>query len=292
MCIIVVKPTGQALPSWDILENCFLNNPDGAGFMYSTSGEVQIEKGFTTFKKLKKAIEALKIDTTDTSMVFHFRIGTSGGNTPENTHPFPVTENISAMRKLKMHTNLGVAHNGVIDVLPRKKDISDTMEYIASQLAPLYQLQRDFYKMKAGKKLIYNATMSKLAFLDSAGKIETIGKFETVDGILYSNTSYLPRIYYRGWDIWDEYQEDLDRKGTEILSLMWLADEDGYVVDQSGNLQEADFYLIDSAGKLYQYDYEYDLAVECQQAYAYRHQGGSITYDTDRAEYFPVAHSK
>src|SRR5690606_1715735 len=134
------------------------------------------------------------IDMINTPIVLHFRITTHGGTAPGNTHPFPVTEKLPLLQMTKTKTPLAVAHNGIIDIKPSKKNISDTMEYIINQLAPLYQLKKDFYQRPAGKKMIYNFIKSKMVFLDGAGRIETVGDFITGnDGILYSNTSYKAR---------------------------------------------------------------------------------------------------
>lgn len=171
MCIIVVKPAGVKLPAMNTLENCWYNNNDGAGFMYATGGTVHIQKGFMTLKDFKTALNRLKkdIDVINTPMVLHFRITTHGGTSPGNTHPFPVSEKLPLLQMTKSKTSLGVAHNGMIDITPSKKDISDTMEYIINQLAPLYQLKKDFYRRPAGKKLVYNFIKSKMVFLDAAG---------------------------------------------------------------------------------------------------------------------------
>lgn len=40
MCIIVVKEKNKDLPKLSYLENCFDNNPDGMGFMYTDKGKV------------------------------------------------------------------------------------------------------------------------------------------------------------------------------------------------------------------------------------------------------------
>lgn len=164
MCIIAVKPAGVKMPATGTIENMWYNNPDGAGFMYATGGTVHIEKGFMALKSFKAALKQLEksIDIVNTPVILHFRITTHGGTSPGNTHPFPVVEKLPLLRMTKCEVPLAVAHNGMIDIKPSKKDISDTMEYIISQLAPLYQLKKDFYRQPAGKKLVYNLFWSYL----------------------------------------------------------------------------------------------------------------------------------
>ena len=295
MCVIAVKPANVAMIDDKTIDNMWYNNDDGAGFMFPAHGGVKIRKGFMTLKALKKALKALEkeIDTTATPIVFHFRIGTSGGNIAANTHPFPVSENLAALQKTHLTAPLAVAHNGVIDIRPRKKDISDTMEYILSQLAPLYQLKKDFYRREAGKKLVYNAIQSKMAFMDAAGRISLIGKFEKDGEYYYSNSSY--KSFYKAynyWDKWDDYSfMKWNKKGYTARLLQWLDDRDGYIVTDSGEIVEAFDYLINSSGGLYIYDYELDAAVPVGGT-AYTHAGTPLKFDYEKAEMMEIFEEK
>ena len=144
MCIIVVKKAGKAAPSDEMFENMWNHNPDGAGFMYTANGGVCIEKGFMEYKDFYKAYKRVegKIDTVQTPMIFHFRITTHGGTSPENTHPFPVTDNLSVLRKLMCKTSLGVAHNGILSVQPRSGicyEHARGTDYDPAKAAMIYQ---------------------------------------------------------------------------------------------------------------------------------------------------------
>jgi predicted glutamine amidotransferase len=284
MCIIAVKPAGVQMPDNKIFENCWYNNPDGAGFMYPKSGQVEIRKGFMKLKSFKKAVEQLKkeLDIVTTPIVFHFRIGTSGGNIPENTHPFPVSEHLPLLQKIQCRAPLAVAHNGIINIETSKKDISDTMEYILSQLAPLYQLKKDFYRLEAGKKLVYNAIQSKMAFLDGAGRIETVGQFEEDKGILYSNFSYCSYINYKTWDLWDSY---LCKHDTTKKLLCWV--DEGYIVNEKGDLKEGYNYLIDKKGSVYEYDYCDDICYRINGS-AFTASGLPAQFDEEKAVFMEV----
>ena len=291
MCIIAVKPANVAMIDDQIIENMWYNNDDGAGFMYPAHGGVKIRKGFMTLTALKKALKTLnkEIDTVKTPIVLHFRIGTSGGNIAANTHPFPVSENLAALQKTQLTTPLAVAHNGIIDIRPRKKDISDTMEYILSQLAPLYQLKKDFYRHEAGRQLIYNAIKSKMAFMDAAGRISLIGKFEKDGEYYFSNSSY--QTYYRSysyWDKWDDYSfTKWSKKGYTIRMLQWLDDRDGYIITDDGEIVEAYDYLLSSTDELYIYNYELDAAVPVG-GRAYTHAGTPLKWNAEKAEMMEV----
>jgi hypothetical protein len=293
MCIIAIKPAGTKMPAMSTIENMWYNNPDGAGFMYAKGGNVHIEKGFMALKDLKKALERLEktIDVVNTPIILHFRITTHGKTSPENCHPFPISEKLPLLQMRKIRTPLAVAHNGIIDIKPSRKDISDTMEYIMTQLAPLYQLKKDFYKHEAGKKLIYNFIKSKMAFLDGNGRIETVGDFISgKDGLLYSNASYEARTVYYDWDIWEDYSARwYESEHGKYLS--WLSEDDGYIVS-NGTLISADYYLTDEKGNLYRYDPKTDTAIPIDGT-LYNHAGLPINgFNEDFAEYIEIQYSK
>jgi hypothetical protein len=292
MCIIAIKPAGVKMPTTTTIENMWYNNSDGAGLMYAKDGNVHIEKGLMTLKDFKKTLKRLEkdLDTTSTPIVLHFRITTHGGTSAGNCHPFPVTEKLPLLQMTKSKAPLAIAHNGIIDIKPSKKDISDTMEYVISQLAPLYQLKKDFYRQPAGKKLIYNFTKSKMAFLDGAGRIETVGDFITgEDGLMYSNNSYKARTIYYNWDLWDYGAEWYEPEHGKYLS--WLTEEDGYIVSK-GTLISADYYLVDEQGNLYQYDIETNTAIPIDGT-LYNHAGRPINgFNENFAEYVEIQYSK
>jgi hypothetical protein len=277
------------MPATKTIENCWYNNPNGAGFMYTKESNVYIEKGFMKLKSLKTALRGLekKVDVTSTPIILHFRITTSGGTSPENCHPFPISEKLPLLQMRKSKAPLAVAHNGIIDIKVSRKDISDTMEYIINQLAPLYQLKKDFYKHEAGKKLVYNAIKSKMVFLDGSGYIATIGDFITGDdGILYSNTSYKARTIYYKWDFWEKYSLRW-YSSEEGKYLSWLTEDDGYIL-VNGSPESADYYLTDKHGNLYQYDLESDSAIPIEGT-LYNHSGRPINgYKEEFAEYMRI----
>lgn len=293
MCIIAIKPAGVKMPATSTIENMWHNNSDGAGFMYAKGGNVHIRKGFMTLAALKSAIKKLEkeVDVVNTPIVLHFRITTHGGTSPGNTHPFPVTEKVPLLQMTKSKAPLAVAHNGIINIKPSQKDISDTMEYIISQLAPLYQLKKDFYRQSAGKKLIYNFIKSKMAFLDGAGRIETVGKFITGnDGILYSNSSYKARTAYYDWDFWDDYSFEW-YTSEHGKYMTWLTEDDGYIL-YNGDIISADYYLTDKQGNLYQYDIETDSAIPIEGT-LYSHEGRPINgFQEEFAEYMKIYYTK
>lgn len=296
MCIIAAKPVGIEMPTDEIIENMWYGNSDGAGFMYAKDGFVHIRKGFMRFGDFCDAIDALakENDLTELPLVMHFRITTHGGTKPENCHPFPISDSVGVLSKLDSRTKLGVAHNGIINITPRK-GISDTMEYIATQLAPLHRAVPDFYRNKDLMQMIENAIHSRMAFLTSKGDIYTIGEFVEDKGIKYSNTSYkwggVYRKYscsssvYGGWDTWDDYAPDIDdylgnaSEGYFCMSdVMWLDEDFGYITG-TDNYEPDEMYAIDKDMTVYRYDYALDCLIKVPGATAWSNTGTIIRYD-------------
>ena len=155
MCIIAAKPAGVKMPDDETISRMWYRNHDGAGIMYAKDGKVRIDKGFMKLEDLKAHLEKVRrtVDLDKTAVVMHFRITTHGGTCPENCHPFPITRSIKLLKSLHQAAPIGIAHNGIIPIQPRK-GISDTMEYIASQLAPLYDMNRQFVKDKYAMELV------------------------------------------------------------------------------------------------------------------------------------------
>ena len=193
MCIIAISEIGTALPDAATRRIMWENNPDGAGFMFARNGKVHIRKGFMTFDEMETAIENLDFDPKDVQFIMHYRIGTHGGNIPQNTHPFPVSARVRPMQELKYDCELAFAHNGIINSVEMiKKSISDTMEYGRQILADLLRLDVEFYKRPSIQMLIEESINgSRMVFLNGKSEIVKLGSWvEGEDGCLYSNTTY------------------------------------------------------------------------------------------------------
>lgn len=128
MCIIAFKPSGAAMPSRDILENCFLNNPDGAGYAIKRAGgkSVYYSKGFFTFAEFYAAISAEKITPADV-VGLHFRIATNGAVKSKNCHPFFVSNDAENVYSTQGVCKSVIFHNGILSKkYSYDKKISDT----------------------------------------------------------------------------------------------------------------------------------------------------------------------
>ncbi|MDR2050169.1 MAG: hypothetical protein LBQ63_00105 [Deltaproteobacteria bacterium] len=204
MCIIVVKPRGVQAPSHDILDNCFNNNQDGAGFAvyYPLMQKARIQKGFMKKEAFSSAIDSAGI-TKEDIVIYHFRITTAGGTAQKNCHPFPISDNVSMLEALDVYTDNVIAHNGILG--KGKETLSDTMLYIKDTLSQYNDIIKHFDEIKE------ETEGSRLAFI-LAGEIYLTGRWIYEDGIFYSNDTYSYSHqswpYYSKNKNWEYYLND------------------------------------------------------------------------------------
>lgn len=240
MCIIIAKEKEGNLPSVDTLKTCFNHNSDGAGLMYVDKGQVVIEKGFMSFNELEKHFSILckKFNNfKDKALVIHCRIGTSGTNTKENTHPYCISENYKDLHKTRVLCDLGMVHNGIIHEytpVDNKYNTNDTQEFIMKYIAPMYEHYRDFYKNEYVLNGLKDITGSKLVFLDTNEDLYFVGDFIEDNGVKYSNGTYKPYSYvynkYYDWDDRDYYYY-WDEKAKKYLNEGYTYLEDKTKID-------------------------------------------------------------
>ncbi len=228
MCIAISKPRGVEPPTKKTLQICFENNDDGCGFMFSKGGVVRVHKGFMTFKDFWQTYKGYNLGKAD-SIVYHFRIATTGAVTPENCHPFPLTKELKGLRSKKIDVPHGVAHNGILDITP-KDGVSDTMEFIRRTLSIPWILEKAVFGSEEEFTNFLDCMIvgSKLAFLKADGEQVLMGgEWLEKDGIFYSNSSYMAvwswknsEYYYPTYKTWFESAETvLDKSAIDITSL-------------------------------------------------------------------------
>jgi predicted glutamine amidotransferase len=239
MCIIVAKPAGVKMPDMKIIENCFSNNPDGAGIMYNRGGKVYGFKGFMSIEAFKAKLAQLEKKfgkLTKLNIVMHFRITTHGGSIAANTHPFPVVSSYKDMRELEWVSDLGMAHNGIIGCVDRhidikKENVSDTMVFIKRIVKPIASMT-NIMKSKKLLETIWLASDSKLAFLDGAGNLKVLGDFVFENGVYYSNTTYSHARPKYNLDSWSGYgwgkgwTISKPSKGSQSRDRVYLSKDD------------------------------------------------------------------
>lgn len=180
MCIIAYKPK-KATITKRMLRNCWDNNPDGGGYMFSHNGKLIIKKGFFAFRRFYQSYRKDE-RRYDGNFVLHFRIATHGKISKTNTHPFYVNK------------NLGFAHNGILHCVDVPKDSikSDTMIFIKQVLQkyPDGFLNEQCYHISL--EGIAKAESSKFIFLDDRDIVQIINEKAGVwhNGIWFSNDGY------------------------------------------------------------------------------------------------------
>lgn len=189
MCIAIIKPKGQAIPSKKYIQNSFEHNPDGGGYAVKRNGYIKYAKGYFDVDEYYKELEQ-NIRTEDEALI-HMRITTHGGTSKECCHPFPITSSYKQMRKTEGKTDKILIHNGVLGGRfgeEARDGVSDTM------VLTRYIDEAQFRSFGKGFKSIMNTVVSgtnKVAILTSRG-ITMIGKgwTEADDGNWYSNSTY------------------------------------------------------------------------------------------------------
>ena len=237
MCIIVVKKVGVELPGLDVLQRCDTSNPDGAGFMYAEGGTVVIRKGFMKFNRLMDALKTIP-DIKNTPLAIHFRIGTSGGKTDKQTHPFPVTNNTKLLIKKEGTTRLAIAHNGVIG--SGSGGCSDTMLLIKDVLCEAL--------VKSGEGLVGDILKyvkgNRFVLLNGEGQLTIIGDgWEEADGVQYSNSGYKGYKYgsaFNGYDWSDDFDIPVTSHKNNYTTLFnsTLSNDPGWFRDKRGYYRE------------------------------------------------------
>lgn len=201
MCIIAVKTMNNKFMSKATLEECFRNNPDGAGFMWADKGMVHIRKGFMSFSTFWKALTDVRTEYGDMiPYVMHFRISTQAGIQQSCTHPFPLSTTMKDLKMLSCKAKVGIAHNGIIQLTTdhNQKEYSDTMKFITDYV-PFFIKNLNWWKNEHAKIALKELCGSKLAILGGDNHIELIGDFVKDKGNYFSNTTFKAPKYKNNW---------------------------------------------------------------------------------------------
>lgn len=201
MCIAVYVPA-NAIITDEIIENCYDNNPDGAGVMWQENGKVHIKKGFFSVRELIATFREIPVGF---NRAIHCRIATSGKISGACCHPFPITKDIKEMMKTEQTVKAAVIHNGIIPFCTPHEGImapySDTMLFTKNYLHPM----GDLVLHQCFKNLFEESNTSKLLIF-KGNKVALIGDWIEDNGIFYSNDGYKDAWMPKWW------------KGTSYLS--------------------------------------------------------------------------
>ena len=205
MCVICVSKKGIRQPSVSEIREMWETNPHGAGYMFARNGKVEIHKGFMELRDFLRSVESENF-TDDDVVVYHFRISTQAGVTPEMTHPFPLSSDLEDMEVLDCLCDVGIAHNGIIRLTSTKDErYSDTALFITEYLPALIRDTKDITD-KHVKRCIRGLADSKLALINGEGDVSIIGDFYgNKAGLMFSNMYFQPRDMRRTWNFSNLY---------------------------------------------------------------------------------------
>lgn len=202
MCIIIAKPAGVDLPTKNQLKNSFLSNSDGAGVMFFRNGKVHIDKGYMYWKDYRKILKKWKLGKDD-NIVYHMRIATQGGVSPNNCHPFPISAKVEELKRTFVTSDAGFAHNGIFALNDIQEDLSDSQIFVKDILSEVYPE----CVTNNGYKLLYDMSIegSKTAILDKNGITMAGNGWIKQDGLFFSNSGFK-----NTWGT-NSYHEDIDK---------------------------------------------------------------------------------
>ena len=194
MCVICYKSKSKKLPSKEHIERMWNRNHDGAGIMWRTPNGVSFRKGFMHLSEFLTFVDANRRELEAAEVAMHFRIGTHGGNTPGNCHPF-IVDSAADMHLLSADGVKApvLMHNGILPLAPRRKSISDTAELAlrAGRYVDPMDFLTDADELLTGNRVIVFAPNGVTKFLGDAFK-------KGADGLMYSNL-YSEPIDYSGY---------------------------------------------------------------------------------------------
>lgn len=207
MCIIIYHPRGVELPEKEVLERCWKENNDGAGFVIKRKEGLRLWKGFMNWQDFWAAYRTERLKKED-DFAIHFRWATSGGIGKGKCHPFPIVEDISKLTQLKFKPKEGlqevVMHNGVLG--KGKYGLSDTMIFVKTELAEKVNFLNDKVLLESLEKATVG---NKLLFFWRGKVIKTGTWFEDEKtGLSYSNKGYKEVTYNCYGETWCQWWED------------------------------------------------------------------------------------
>lgn len=182
MCIAILNTPEGGLISREVLQQCWDSNRDGAGFVFSMDGTLEVFKELKKFKRFYVAYELARVAYPQANFIIHFRIKTHGLVNKDNCHPFVIDETCA------------FAHNGMVEGFGVKEK-SDTVDFMEKVLR---KLPVGFLEMEGIRRLIRKSTgWSKFVFLNSDNTYRIIneegGKWDEKNW--YSNETYKKRGY-------------------------------------------------------------------------------------------------
>jgi len=218
MCLISVAKKGTQKNTkevYDFIRSGAEYNTDGSGFMYKrpNEGVVHIDKGYFNIQAMIDKLASLNL-TEDDELVIHHRTGTSGKISPENTHPFVISDIPLEVEAVNLSIDKpAMVHNGMFsyihELMWRNKDFSDTYAFARyvlgnKNLLNLYKEDPEYFQF------IFKGCIGTdkicILFPEADRDLEMIGRFIEHNGYFHSNSGYCVATYDKGGYNWRKHQ--------------------------------------------------------------------------------------
>jgi predicted glutamine amidotransferase len=179
-----------------VIDDCFAHNPDGFGLTYRHpfSGELIVKRGMANARAIFRHVARHIEESNGAEMLLHFRFATHGVTDKTNCHPFRgqfwnFNDESGDTLRCEPFT---LVHNGVIHGLDiRNPDWSDTREFV--EMLGEYCVNRtDIHET-----LDAYSNGNRFAILHDCGQIVRFGKWNTMDGLHFSNLNWQWRARYK-----------------------------------------------------------------------------------------------
>ena len=195
MCIAIFKPRNVSIKK-KVLKECWISNPDGAGYMFAKDGKITIKKEVDHFEKFFQMYNRDYQNNQDCNFVLHFRIATHGRINKQNTHPFYI------------NPTMAFCHNGILSNVhvPKESKISDTLVF---RNTILKKLPDNWHNSSGIIDLLEDFLCnSKMIFLDNKGDVFILNEHLGIEdkNCWFSNDNYkVSRFEYTYSEKYPEY---------------------------------------------------------------------------------------
>jgi hypothetical protein len=270
MCLITYFKEGQ--PKYGGKVEAFLrqgaeSNDEGSGYMFKKKGDnkIVVDKGYFNVDLLLESLKARGLKDED-ELVVHHRICTVGKVSPENCHPFVLSDNPNIVAATQITTKKPcLVHNGgfskLYKYIQKNSHMSDTYaftRYIMSNKGILKMLDEDRDLFNFLLDDIVNSSRVVIMYPDKPTNV--IGHFYDDEGYMHSNLGYcdyrpnhggrylgqsshsnnnvrsndthVPRV---GHGSQFDFQEFMSRHGGDNGLAHWNGDDDQEFPDQPGS---------------------------------------------------------
>lgn len=195
MCVIIAKIKGSDFAPIDIVEKCFVANPDGFSMAWNQNGELKVFKTMDMNEALDK-YRALtqELNAAETGMIIHARIKSHGSIKLENCHCWE-------------HNGVAFAHNGILRNIRNRDDMTDSETFFRDFFIPAWDGVSFEFALKLSRAVIGDSN-NKFALINANGEVfltdgdaaytrYTKLAFPGCRGKIYfSNTIWMPHNHY------------------------------------------------------------------------------------------------